>query len=191
MRTILISSTSFVIGMFAGIAASHDLGRRVEPVSTKSAIASSPASVVAAPIPLPYPNNWDQLPDLRKIQDNIDRMFNDPLARFGGGNSLGGFTAKPSYSLALNVRDLKDHFEVNAPLPDAKASDVDVRLKDDHTLEVEVSHKVVSENGKGSTEKSWGQYAQTTQLPAPVQVDKMKVERKDHDLHIILPKTNA
>ena len=37
----------------------------------------------------------------------------------------------------------------------------------------------------------WGQYEQTIQLPVPVKTGQMKIERKDHELLITLPKATG
>jgi hypothetical protein len=59
------------------------------------------------------------------------------------------------------------------------------------TLSVEVSNKAAANSQQGSastTAQEWGQYKQTIQLPSAVQASQMKVDHKDHELVIILPK---
>jgi HSP20 family molecular chaperone IbpA len=87
----------------------------------------------------------------------------------------------------MHVQDLKDHYEVRAYLPDAKASDVKVSLIDKQTLKVEVTNTETA-NPKNATVTEWGQYAEIIQLPSPVKNEQMKVDNQSHQLLITLPK---
>ncbi len=196
MRTVLISTITLLLGVLIGIAARRHLDRPAEAQTIASLSPAAPPAPPSLSLPPAPPfsqhdfKNWDPFSDLRAMQKDMDRMFNDSIARFRSQDLFKGIPDAPGYSLSLDVRDLTDRFEVHAALPDAKASDISVKLTDDHTLEVNVSNKT-SKDDQGSSSTSWGQYAQTIRLPAPVQVDKMKVERHAHDLRIILPKASA
>ena len=125
------------------------------------------------------------------MQLHVDQMFDRMTTQFRLEPRLSLFSDNPGYSLSLRVQDLKDHYEVRAYLPNAKASDVNVRLLDKQTLKVEVSNKS-SETSKqknaNGTITEWGQYAQIIQLPAPVKSEQMKIDQPHHELLITLPK---
>ena len=134
---------------------------------------------------------WNPFQEIQDMQLHMDQMFDQMTTRFRGEPRLSLFQEVPGYSLSLRVRDMKDHFEVRAFLPDAKASDVNVSLVGKQTLKVAVSNRTTEtanpKNNKG-TITEWGEYAQTIQLPSPVKTEQMKVDNQKHELLITLPK---
>jgi len=137
---------------------------------------------------------WNPFQEIRDMQLQMDQMFSQMSARFRMEPRLEFFQENPGYSLSLNVQDLTDRFEVRAFLPDAKASDVNVRLENNQTLKVRVSNKSTGTSSRKNANTSvteWGQYEQTIQLPAPVKTDQMKVDRQGHELIITLPKATV
>ena len=134
---------------------------------------------------------WNPFQEIDDMQLHMDRMFDQMTARFQGQPQLSLFQQNPGYSLSLRVRDMKDHFEVRAFLPNAKASDVKVSLVGKQTLKVAVSNETTKaadqKNVKG-TITEWGQYAQTIELPSPVKTEQMKIDNQNHELLITLPK---
>jgi HSP20 family molecular chaperone IbpA len=113
---------------------------------------------------------------------SIESMDNSPKPN---GESIdnnpkpNSVTTAPGYSLSLDLHEFSDHFEVHATLPDAKTSDIHVKLNDDQTLRVEVGNQTAGE---------WENYTQTIQLPSAVQADKMKIDHTENELVIVLPK---
>ena len=137
------------------------------------------------------PDQWDPFQEIQKMQSQMDQEFNQMFQQFRTQPQFNVFTGNPNYSLSLNVQDLKDHYEVRAYLPDAKASDVHVTLDKGQTLKVEINNKASSaSNPKNQTSHvaEWGQYEQVIQLPGPVKADQMKVKHEGHDLIITIPK---
>jgi len=121
-------------------------------------------------------------------------MFNQMSEQFRRESGFRGFNEIPGYSLSLDVRDMKNHFEVEAFLPDTKLSDVKVSLQNNRTLKVEVNNQENDTSGRKNATTSvaeWGQYEQVVQLPEPVKADEMKIERKNHELLITLPKATV
>ena len=138
---------------------------------------------------------WNPFQEMRSMQAQMDRLFNqmnEQMNRqFQGAASLRGFTDIPGYSLSLDVRDLKDRYEVHAYLPDARKPDVHVTLGDDNVLKVEVKGghtQNSSTTNLVSNVVEFGEYSQEVQLPTPVKADQMKVTRNGHELIITIPK---
>jgi HSP20 family molecular chaperone IbpA len=133
---------------------------------------------------------WDPFQQIRAMQMQMDKMFGEMSDQFHTEPQFSGLSDNPGYSLSLNVEELKDRYVVHALLPDTKVSDVNVKLEN-QTLKVEVSNKQSQSTNKKTESTSmteWGQYEQMIQLPGPVKSDQMKIERKDHELLITLPK---
>jgi HSP20 family molecular chaperone IbpA len=189
MKTLFISLATLALGLLVGLYIAKHVSWHAE---FSESSANVPASPATAPDPaLPNANASDPFTEMRRMQEQMDQMMNQSIQQFRNDPKFNGFVDPPGYSLSLDLREFKDRFEVHAALPDAKASDINVKLEDDHTLSVEVSHKTAAnrQQGSGSTAtQEWGQYKQTIQLPSAVQTSQMKVDQKDHELVIILPK---
>jgi HSP20 family molecular chaperone IbpA len=89
------------------------------------------------------------------------------------------------------VRDRGDHFEVRAYLPDAESKDVKVTNDGDQTLRVSVSHRkqVRKQNESGQAIfNELGRYEQLVTLPEPANTNDMKVDTRDDEVVITIPK---
>ena len=134
-------------------------------------------------------DSWDPFREMRSLQAEMDEMFRRSIARFRQSPRMNIFTDDAGYSLSLDVRELKDRYEVRAFLPDAKAADAKVNLQGNR-LEVEVTHRQTTKGNKNEpdTVTEWGRYTQTVDLAGNLKSDQMKVEHKDHELLITIPK---
>jgi HSP20 family molecular chaperone IbpA len=179
------------LGMLVGISVTQYLGG----IPTATA-ATNDAKAIKLPKAAPAAGAaaseaWNPFREIRDMQLRMDKMFGQMTSAFRLEPRLSLFSDNPGYSLSLRVQDMKDHYEVRAYLPDAKASDVNVRLLDKQTLKVEVTNKTtVAASQKGANEHvtEWGQYAQIIQLPAPVKSEQMKINQPAHELIVTLPK---
>lgn len=188
--TVIVGAITLAIGLAIGVTAESHAGNSgsssVLDATTNqmTATSSGSASTLAA-------DPWNPFQQIRNMQSQMDQMFNQMNQQFAGQASLHGFTDIPGYSLSLDVRDLKNKYEVHAYLPDAKASDVHVKLANNQTLNVKVDSRQSRTTDKQNVAASvteLGQYDQTIQLPTPVKADQMKITRNGHDLIITLPK---
>lgn len=194
--TLTVAVITLVMGVIIG-GAGAEIGSSIPDL--KKANNTMLGTVSSSTQNTPQPGSvdeWNPFQQIRNMQAQMDRMFNQMNERFQSEPGLSGFADTPGYSLSLDVRDLKDHYEVHAWLPDARASDVHVSLKNDQTLKVEVNsqHTVKSANLNGTDTNAvtrvaeWGQYEQEVQLPTPVKADQMKISRNGHELTITIPK---
>jgi HSP20 family molecular chaperone IbpA len=137
---------------------------------------------------------WDPFREMERMQEEIDRAIRRATDSFRLGREPEPFSRDVSYSSSLDVRDREDHFEVRAYLPDAETKDVKVTTEGDQTLRVKVSHRKEQKREKDDTESVWrelGQYEQVVTLPEPVNSQEMKVDTRDHELVITIPKAKA
>lgn len=188
---IFVGVAALIIGVAIGVAGTQfrskisgaDRTANADTNHTNSALSGGPS------LPSPYP--WDPFQEIQKMQAQMDQEFDEMFQQFRTQPQFNLFQGNPGYSLSLNVRDLKDHYEVRAFLPDAKASDAHVTLENGQTLKVEVNSKQSSESAQknqSSQVAEWGQYEQVIQLPGPVKADQMKVKHEGHELIITIPK---
>ena len=194
--TVVIGVVTLLIGLVIGVTAAES--RAGISGATKMADAlTNPTNPMSLPSPTsPQSANldeWNPFQDIREMQAQMDRMFNQMNEQFQDQAGIHGFTDIPGYSLSLDVRDLKNKYEVHAWLPDAKASDVHVKLANNQTLNVKVDSRQSQTTDKQNVAASvteLGQYDQTIQLPTPVKADQMKITRNGHDLIITIPKAS-
>jgi len=140
------------------------------------------------------PAAWNPFEEMRDMQLQIDRMFDRMSSRLRNEPQLNFFKDNPGYALSFDVRDLQDHFEVRAYLPDTRTSEVKVSLPNDRTLRLAIGGertRTSSATNLTTNVTEWNRYEQTVDLPAPVKIDQMKIERKDHELLVTLPKAQS
>jgi len=189
-NTLITGLIALAVGVGIGVAAT-ELKTETPGAPEMANSGTNPLSAAAPPNTGATGQTWDPFQEIRDMQLQTDRMFSRMSEQFRMEPQFNGLAENPGYSVSLNVRELKDRFEVTAFLPDARASDVSVKLENNQTLKVSVSNRQTeTSNGKSSATRvaEWGQYAQVIRLPAPVKADQMKIERKNHELIITLPK---
>jgi HSP20 family protein len=129
---------------------------------------------------------WPTFGRLSTLRDEIDRLFEAPLAEFArGSHLLSGWTP------ALDVFEDKDNVIVKAELPGMKKDEIEVSLRDG-TLSISGERKSESkfENAEVyRAERFVGRFQRSVSLPTPVASDKVSAQYKDGILTITLPKT--
>jgi len=122
---------------------------------------------------------------LSSLRDEIDRLFEAPLAGFARNNQLlSGWTP------ALDVYEQKDNVVVRAELPGMKKEEIEVSLHD-NTLSISGERKY-EETHKDKeiyrAERFFGRFQRSVTLPTLVSGDKVKAQYKDGLLTVTLPK---
>ena len=190
ITTFFVGLTALILGLLIGAAAAEtgsmpNLVRKAHP-ATDPISSTAPGNLKSGGIA-----QWNPFQEMRDMQAQVDQSFDRIFDRLRSSPQFIGFNDYPGYSLALDVRDLKDRYEVQADLPDVKPSDVHVSLKNGQTLDVEVNRKEAqtSEQKNAATSVTeLSQYDQMVQLPTPVKADQMKIQREGHELIITIPK---
>jgi HSP20 family protein len=134
----------------------------------------------------PELSTWPGFGRLTDIRDEIDRLFESPLADWTRtSNLLSGWTP------ALDLYEDKDNLFVKVELPGMKREDIEVSL---HEGSLSISGERKSEQKHEDAdvyraERFVGRFQRTVTLPTPVAADKVKAQYKDGVLTITLPKT--
>ena len=129
---------------------------------------------------------WPPFGRLSSLRDEIDRLFDVPLAELARTSQLlSGWTP------ALDMHEDKDKIVVKAELPGMKKDDINISLHDgslsisgERKSEEKFEHAEVYR-----AERFVGRFQRTVTLPAPVASDKVKAHYQDGVLTITLPKT--
>jgi len=128
---------------------------------------------------------WPSFGRLTNLRDEIDRLFEEPLAALTRSSQLlSGWTP------AFDVYEDKDNVYVRAELPGMRKEDIDLSL---HNGSLSVSGERKSEQDVKSAEvyraeRFFGRFQRTITLPTPVAVDRIKAQYKDGILNVTLPK---
>ncbi|MCU0788436.1 MAG: Hsp20/alpha crystallin family protein [Verrucomicrobia bacterium] len=133
----------------------------------------------------PVAANWSGISRLTDLRDEIDRLFEVPLAGLTQTSPwMSGWTP------ALDVYEDKDHFTVQAEVPGMKKEDIEVSLHEG-TLTISGERKEEAKSEEGGlyrSERYFGRFQRAVDLPASVVGDKVKAEYRDGILTITLPK---
>lgn len=129
--------------------------------------------------------SWPSFGRLSDLRNEIDRLFDLPLS--------GLSQASPwltGWSPALDVYEDKDQFVVKAELPGMKKADIQVTF---HNGSLSIAGERKSEHegeeaGVCRTERYFGRFQRSVELPAGVAGDKVNAEYRDGILTITLPK---
>jgi HSP20 family molecular chaperone IbpA len=194
-QPVVVGFVMLLAGLLMGVAAERYSVRSAEGTTSLSVATRSlrdPASQLPAPDTL-FPgtdDSWDPFREMRDLQAEMDRMFQRSISRFNSSPMMDPFKNDTGYSQSLDVRELKDRFEVRAYLPDAQATDTNVKL-DGNRLQVEVTHRQANrlqDTNSVVNESALERYTQVADLPGRLNGSQMKVEQKDHELLITIPK---
>jgi HSP20 family protein len=134
----------------------------------------------------PELSTWANAGRLSDLRDEIDRLFESPLAELARTSQLfSGWTP------ALDMYEDKDNIVVKVEVPGMKREEIDVSLHDGN---LSISGERKSEENYGNaevhrTERFVGRFQRAVTLPVPVAADKVKAQYGDGVLTITLPKT--
>jgi HSP20 family protein len=128
---------------------------------------------------------WSGFGRLTDLRDEIDRLFEAPLAELARTSQLlSGWTP------ALDMHEDKDNLYVRAELPGMKKDEIDLSLHDG-CLSISGERKGESQFKDTEVyraERFFGRFQRTVTLPTVVQADKVKAQYTDGILTVTLPK---
>lgn len=131
-------------------------------------------------------STWPAVGRLSNLRDEIDRLFEVPLAELAQTSRL-----LSGWNPAMDVSEDKDNVYVKAELPGMKKEEIDVSLHDG-CLSISGERKDESKHEAGEVyraERFFGRFQRTITLPTPIAADKVKAQYRDGILNITLPKT--
>lgn len=126
---------------------------------------------------------WSSFDRLSPLRDLLDSAF--ALA----GTSP-GISGEHGWIPALDIHEDAESLTVSLEAPGLKKEDFDIALQDD-TLTVSGERKVESESREGESfrsERAFGTFSRTIQLPSAIQPDAVSAEYVDGILRVVLPK---
>ena len=189
-KSTVLAALTLLIGVGLG------LGIGMWTSRSDAASSSKPASVEKEELRTPSltrSGEWDPFREMERMQDEIDRAIRRATEQFRLGPGNAPFSRDLSYSSSLDVRNREDHFEIRAYLPDAETKDVKVTTEGEQTLRVKVTHRKEQKKENDDAQavfRELGHYEQVVTLPEPVKANDMKVDTREHELVITVPKAS-
>jgi len=129
---------------------------------------------------------WDPFRDLISIQDRMNRLFEQTLARTREEEGIAASTWMP----AVDIYETPDQVVMKAELPGLTREDIEINVRD-NTLSLRGERKFekeVKEENYLRIERAYGSFQRSFTLPATIQQDKIKAVFKDGVLEVSLPK---
>ena len=133
----------------------------------------------------PELSTWPGFGRLTNLRDEIDRLFEEPLAALARSSQLlSGWTP------AFDVYEDKDNFYVRAELPGMRKEDLELSM---HNGSLSISGERKSDEALKEaevyrSERFFGRFQRTLTVPMQVAVEKIKAQYKDGILSVTLPK---
>jgi HSP20 family protein len=132
------------------------------------------------------PEAWDWSPfdQLSTLRNEINRLFEHPLADLGGSDVFN------AWAPAVDLYESKDNLVVTAELPGMKKEDIDISLHEEN-LTIAGERKEEKQYGENETQRSerfYGRFQRTIGLPKKVDANAIKASYKDGVLTVTLPK---
>ena len=130
-------------------------------------------------------NLWDPFDFVGDLQGELNRLFSRSLVKRNGWER----TFEPE----MDVLEEKDHFIVKADLPGIKKEELGIKVEGRLlTLKGErKEEKETKEKNYYASERFYGSFTRTIELPTEIKADQVKATYKDGVLEITLPKTES
>jgi HSP20 family protein len=128
---------------------------------------------------------WPAFDKLFGLRDELDRLFENPLAEWNRGSQL-----LSVWNPAIDLYEDADSVIVKAELPGMKKEDIEVSLHDG-ALSISGERKSEQKYEDAQTHRSErfvGVFHRSLNLPTFVKADQVKAQYKDGILTITLPK---
>ncbi len=127
-------------------------------------------------------HQWEPLDLLSDFQEDLDHYFSSPLAKRGGSKNF-----QPD----IEVKEEADKYVVRVDLPGVKKEDFGVTIDGQYlTLKGTRNQETNSdEKGYHYTERFYGSFSRTIQLPLEIEADKVNAKYKEGVLEVTVPKS--
>ena len=130
---------------------------------------------------------WDPFRDMITLRDRMDRLFEDSLNRFRGGE---GDMTHSTWSPAVDIYETPEDIIIKAEIPGVDKKDISIELKND-SLYLRGERRFEKESKEENyhrMERSYGSFSRVFSLPTSVEQDKIKAKFKNGVLQIRIPK---
>lgn len=133
---------------------------------------------------------WDPFRDLVSLQDRMNKLFEDSLAR---SNTADQEMTMGAWTPAVDIFETSDEVVLKADLPGVEKQDIDLRIEHNRlTLRGERKFlKETTQEDYHRIERSYGTFSRSFQLPFSIDQDRISAEHQDGVLEVHLPKKES
>lgn len=132
----------------------------------------------------PTISRWDPFRELSRVQDQVNRFFEDSFLRRAGDSSL------TVWAPEVDIHETPKALVLEADLPGIDEKDLDIRVENNMLTicgERKFEKKVDEENYL-RVERSYGSFTRSFSLPHTINTEQIKADYRNGVLTIRLPK---
>lgn len=130
---------------------------------------------------------WDPFRDLVSLQERMNKLFEDSLAR---SNAADQELTSGAWTPAVDIYETPEEIVMRADLPGVGPGDIDLRIEN-NTLTLRGERrflKEATEEDYHRIERSYGTFSRSFQLPGSVDQGGIKAGQRDGVLEVHMPK---
>ncbi|MFQ5720406.1 MAG: Hsp20/alpha crystallin family protein [Acidobacteriota bacterium] len=134
-------------------------------------------------------SRWDPFEDLTRIQERMNRMFEDSLGRTRG--DLSGETGR--WVPAVDIYETPERVVLLADLPGVEQDDIELRIEN-NTLVLSGERRMkkdVNHENYHRVERGHGTFHRSFTLPTTIDQHAVRAEHRQGILEVSLPKTEG
>jgi len=127
---------------------------------------------------------------MHQMQKKMDRIFNTMNSSFSSMPEFEEFFKDMSISPSINIKDLKDKYEISMDLPGSSEQNIKISV-DDRVLKVEAKTQKLSDSNTSNfikKERYEGSFVKSITLPNDAKGGEFTSEFKNGVLKIVVPK---
>lgn len=131
---------------------------------------------------------WDPLQELRSMQEQMDRLFEQTRQR-----ALGAPLEPELWQPAADIYEDEREVVLKMELPEVEQKDIDVQIEED-SLVISGERRLEREEARQNyhrIERSYGPFRRTFALPAAVDQGRIRASIEQGVLTIVLPKRTS
>jgi HSP20 family protein len=135
---------------------------------------------------------WDPVRDLVNLQEKMNDMFDDALARSVDPEGADPMTAA-GWRPPIDLFEEANRYVLRADLPGVSAADVEIQVENG-TLHLRGERKVdanVSRDAFLRVERPYGKFAVQIALPPSVEQQSIQARHRNGVIEVLLPKKKA
>jgi len=139
-------------------------------------------------------DNWDPFQEMQRVQERMDKLFNESLGRFHQSPRFSGLADDFTFSPDLDLRDDGNAYVVRMDLPGADKPEVNVEVEGTTLKVTGKRDETIKEEDKGKVlrnERREGAFERSIQLPGEVKAEEVVAKYENGVLTITLPKAET
>jgi HSP20 family protein len=133
---------------------------------------------------------WDPLQGLMDLQQKMNHLFEDTLARSGDGNGVAGEAPSSAWKPPVDLHEEDDAYVLRTDLPGVSVDEVEIRVEGGalHLLGERRMEGAVARDAYLRVERPYGRFGVQVALPPSVDPDQIRATHHNGVIEVRLPK---